>query len=198
MSGGRSSSRSNSTNVNETDNSNTQINDTEGLVLNFEGSENNEATIIQSDQGAITESFNFGESALDRIDDVVANSLDTVEDTTARAFDFGGDALDESFDFGNRALAFGNTAVEGALAFGSDALEDSQDFGRDVLNEAQEITRSALSIAGNAQTNAFSKIREIAESFTTGTSTTTRTLLIAFGIAGVVVAVTVLIRTRKS
>jgi len=73
MSGGRSSSRSSTTNTNETDNSNTQINDTEGLVLNFEGAENSEATIIQSDQGAIAESFNFGESALDSVNDVVAN-----------------------------------------------------------------------------------------------------------------------------
>jgi len=196
MSGGRSSSSSASTNSNETDNSNTQINDTEGLVLNFEGAENNDATIIQSDQGAIAESFNFGESALDRVEDVVSNSLDTVADATDRSFDFGGDALDEAFSFGGDALSFSETTVDRSLEFGADALADSQDFGRDVLSEAQELSQNALDVASNAQTGAFAKIRDIAESFTTGTSTTTRTLLIAFGIAGVVVGVTVLVRRQ--
>lgn len=185
MSGGRSSSQSRSSNTTSTDNSNTQINDTEGLVLNFEGSENNEATIIQSDQGAIQESFNFGESALDRIDDVVSNSLDTVDRTTQGAFDFGGDALDEAFGFGNRALEFG-----------SDALADSQDFGRDVLGEAQDITRDALNIAGNAQTNAFAKIREIAESFTSGGNENTRLILIALGVSVVLVGGFLILRRR--
>ncbi len=185
MSGGRSSSRSRNVTTTTTDNSNTQINDTEGLVLNFEGSENNEATIIQSDQGAIAESFNFGESALDSIDNVVANSLDTVTDTTTVAFDFGGDALDEALSFGNRALEFG-----------SDALEDSQDFGRDVLGEAQEITRDALTIAGNAQTNAFSRIREITESFTSGGNENTRLLLIALGVGVTILGAIFLIRRR--
>ncbi len=177
MSGGRSSSRSSTVNTNETDNSNTQINDTEGLVLNFEGAENSEATIIQSDQGAIAESFNFGESALDSVDEVVNRSLNTVDDTTAAAFDLGGDALDNAFAFGSRALT------------------DSQDFGRDVLSEAQEITQSALSVAGNAQTNAITKIRDIAESFNTG-STTTR-LLIAAVVIGFIALGAVLFFQRK-
>ncbi len=178
MSGGRSSSRSSTTNTNETDNSNTQINDTEGLVLNFEGAENSEATIIQSDQGAIRESFNFGESALDRIGDVVSNSLDTVQDSTETAFDFGGDALDNAF------------------AFGSQAIADTQDFGRDVLSEAQEISRNALNIAGNAQTNAFAKIRDIAESFTSGGNSNTRLLLVSMGAGVVILGAIFLLRGR--
>lgn len=166
MSGGRSSSSSSSNHSTVTDNSNTQINDTEGLVLNFEGSENNEATIIQSDHGAIAESFNFGESALDRVDDVVNRSLDTADLATAGAFDLGGDALDDAFSFGERALS------------------DSQDFGRDVLSEAQEITQNALSIAGNAQTNAFAKIRDIADSFTSG-NTTSRIIITIISVAAI-------------
>ena len=177
MSGGRSSSRSSTTNLNETDNSNTQINDTEGLVLNFEGAENSEATIIQSDQGAIAESFNFGESALDSINDVVDRSLNTVDNTSELAFDLGGDALDEAFQFGQRALT------------------DSQDFGRDVLSEAQEITQSALSIAGNAQTNAIAKIRDIADSFNSS-GTTTKILIIAL-VGGFVALGAILFFSRK-
>jgi len=177
MSGGRSSSNSSTSNTNETDNSNTQINDTEGLVLNFEGAENSEATIIQSDQGAIAESFNFGESALDSVDEVVNRSLDTVDTTTASAFDLGGDALDNAFEFGQQALT------------------DSQDFGRDVLSEAQEITQDALSIAGNAQTNAFAKIRDIADSFNSGSATTK--ILIVTVVGGFIALGALLFFSRK-
>jgi len=120
-----------------------------------------------------------------------------VRDNTADALNFGGDALDESFSFGRDALALGDNALDRAFGFGSSALADSQDFGRDVLSEAQELSRNALNVASNAQTNAFSKIREIAESFTTGTSATTRTLLIALGIAGGLMAVMFIVRSRK-
>ena len=163
--GGRSSSSSNSSNDTSTDNSNSQINDTEGLVLNFEGSENNEATIIQSDQDAIAESFNFGESALDSVTDVVNNSLNTVDFATQAAFDLGGDSLDEAFNFGESAI------------------NQTQDFATDVLQESQETTRNALQVAANAQTGAFSRIRDIADSFT-GSSNNTFQLLIAV-VAGI-------------
>ncbi len=185
MSGGRSSSSSTSIDTTATDNSNTQINDTEGLVLNFEGAENSEATIIQSDQGAIRESFSFAESSLDSVGNIATDAFDTVRDTTQDALNFGGDALDQSFDFGNRALDFSNDTVSEAFGFGSDAL-----------SEAQDITRNALSIAGNAQTNAFSKIREIAESFTDSGNANTRLILIAIGVGALTLGVFFFLRRK--
>ena len=71
------------------------------------------------------------------------------------AFNFGGDALDNTFQFG------------------AQSLQGSQEFGRDILSEAQGISSTVLQIAGNAQTNAFAKICDIADSFT-GDSQNTR------------------------
>jgi len=131
--GGRSRSSSRQTSIVETDNSNTQMNDNDGLILNLDDSGGAETTVIQTDQGAIEAAFNFG-----------------------------GDALDNAFDFG------------------AQSLQGSQEFGRDIVSEAQEISTTALQIAGNAQTNAFAKIRDIADSFT-GDSQNTRLILLGLG-----------------
>ena len=134
--GGKSKSRtSNSTEI-DTDNSNTQVNDNDGLVVNIEDADSNETTIIQTDQGAIEQAFNFG-----------------------------GDALDNAF------------------AFGAQSLNNSQDFGRDVLGEAQELSNTALQVAGSAQTNAFTKINDIANAF--GNNHTQTLVLVALVIGSV-------------
>jgi len=185
MSGGKSSSRSSSTNSTATDNSNTQINETEGLVLNFEGSENNEATIIQSDQGAIQESFGFAESALDSVGNIALDSFLTVDNTVDQAFSFGGDAIDNIQQNTDRAFSFGETA-----------LTETQSFSRDVLNDAQETNRQALAIAGNAQTNAFAKIRDIAASFSSDALANKNVLMVAGG-AGVLLVLVILFLRRK-
>lgn len=143
MSGGKSRSSTTSTSITDIDNSNTQINDNEGLVLNLEGAENSDATIIQSttDFGAVESSFEFGESALDSVEDTVGRSLDTVDDSVDRAFDFGDESQQRSFA-----------------------------FGENVIDEAQETTRQALSVAGNAQNNAFAKIKDLTQAFSTSSS----------------------------
>lgn len=186
MSGGRSSSRSSSTNTTATDNSNTQINDTEGLVLNFEGSENNEATIIQSDQGAIQESFSFAESALGSVGNIATEAFLTTDNTVNQAFSFGLDALDDA-----------QLTTDKALTFGETVFREGQTFGRDVLSEAQDITTTALSIAGNAQTNAFAKIRDIAASFSSDAFANRNLLLIALGAGAFLLIAIFLLRRRK-
>jgi len=187
MSGGRSSSTSSNTSITSTDNSNTQINGTEGLVLNFEGAENNDATIIQSDQGAIRESFNFAESALDSVGSIALDSFLTVDNTVDEAFNFGRDALDSVENTSDRALSFGETA-----------LREVQEFGRDILEESQATNRQALAIAGNAQTNAFSRIRDIAASFSGDVLANRNVVLLALGTGVLVLGVVFFLRRRRS
>ena len=163
MSGGRSRSRSSSSTTTQTDNSNTQITDNDGSVVNLEGNAN-QTTIIETDNDAIEKAFDFGDRALDNVDNTV-----------------------------NDAFLFGDEVVDEALAFGGDALDKSLDksfdFGREVLSEAQTITEDALNIAGNAQTNAFAKIREIAESFTSSSSDTQKILMAIGGVAALMAVV---------
>ena len=164
--GGKSKSTNTTSLTTNTDNSNTQINDNEGTILNLDGAQNNEVSITETDHDAVASSFAFGESALDKVGDAFNKTLATVDNTTESAFDFG------------------DSALKNALSFGVTALQGSNEFGRDVIHEAQEISKNALTVAGNAQTNAFSKIREIAESFTSDSQSMQRLMLIAAG-AGV-------------
>lgn len=122
-----------------------------------------------SSSSSIVETDN---SNIQQNDNQVALNLEDVSDSTITLTDQG--AVEEAF-------AFGGDALDQAFNFGAQSLNNSQEFGRDVLGEAQEISRDALQMAGNAQTNAFSKIRDIAESFTQGTSSNTTTILIAIG-----------------
>ncbi len=111
------------------------------------------------------------------LEDVGDNNSFTLTDSGAieKAFEFGGDALD----------------------FGTQSLNSSHEFGRDIINEASEISRDAIQVAGNAQTNAFKKIKEFAASFTNSTDTNTKTILLAIGGAVVVIGL-VLFFNRKN
>lgn len=138
MSGGSSRSTSNNTSIVDTDNSNTQVNDNQGVVLNIEDADDNITNLTLTDQGAVQESFEFSS-----------------------------DALDQAFNFG------------------AESLRSNQEFGRDILGEAQELSSAALQVAGNAQTNAFAKIKDIAASLTQNTSSTQTLLLTLGGITAV-------------
>jgi hypothetical protein len=110
----------------------------------------------------------------------------SLKDSTFTLTDQG--AVKASFDFGNDAL-------DQAFNFGAQALQSNKEFGESVISEAQEISSTALQVAGNAQTNAFKKIREIAESFTNTSSANTTTILLA--IAGSVGAMGFIFFIRK-
>jgi hypothetical protein len=170
MSGGRSSSSSSSSTSTSTDNSNTQISDNQGSVVNLEGF-GNQTTIIETDNDAIEKAFAFG-----------GNSLDSIDSAVNKAFIFGDEALDE-------ALAFGGDALD-------KSLKQSFKFSREAIKDAQNTTENALDIAGNAQKNAFAKIRDIADSFTTSSSDTQK-ILIALAAVGAIVALIMFLRKRK-
>ncbi len=63
-----------------------QITDNEGAVVNLEG-QGNTTMLIETDHDAIGKAFDFGDDALDSVDN-------TVNNTVNKAFEFGGDALD--------------------------------------------------------------------------------------------------------
>jgi len=86
------------------------------------------------------------------------------------------------------AFEFGSDALDQAVNFATTALNNSQDFGRDILSEVSDISRDAIQVAGNAQTNAFAKINDIAASFSNSSnSKTTMILLSILGAAAVVI-----------
>ena len=130
---------------------------------------------LQQNENAVA--LNLDDFSVDNIGDGSNVSFDLeITDAGAieKAFEFGGDALD----------------------FGAQSLNSSQQFGRDILNEASDISREAIRVAGNAQTNAFKKIKDIAASFTNSTDTNTKTILLAIGGAVVVIGL-VLFFNRK-
>ncbi len=134
--GGRSKSSTKKTTIVNTDNSNVNVeqDSNTGQIQNFSDVTLKDSTFTLTDQGAVKESFEFGNDALDQ-----------------------------------------------AFSFGAQALQSNQAFGESVISEAQEISSNALQVAGNAQTNAFKKIREIAESFTNTANINTTTILLAIG-----------------
>ncbi len=136
-------------------------------------SSSSNTSVVETDNSNIQQNDNQIALNLEDIGD--GNSI-TLSDSGAieQAFEFGGDALD----------------------FGAQSLNSSQQFGRDILNEASEISREAIQVAGNAQTNAFKKIKDIAASFTNSTDTNTKTILLAIGGAVVVIGL-VLFFNRK-
>ena len=164
----RSSTSSRSSSVVRTDNSNVQQNDNE-VALNLK--EVSGTTINVTDGGAVEDALEFG---TETVEEAFAFSDDTVEE----AFSFGGDALDEAF------------------RFGTESLNNSQEFGRDILEESQETNREALRIAGNAQTNAFNKIKDIASLFNSSTSSQTATILLSIGGAVIVLGLIFFFRKR--
>jgi len=137
-------------------------------------SSSSNTSIVETDNSNLQQNDN--EVALN-LEDVGDNNTITLSDSGAidKAFEFGGDALD----------------------FGTESLRHSQEFGRDILNEASEISREAIQVAGNAQTNAFAKIKDIASSLTNSASSNTTTILLAIGGAVAVVGMVVLLRRKK-
>ncbi|MBX2809391.1 MAG: hypothetical protein KTR20_12250 [Cellvibrionaceae bacterium] len=121
-------------------------------------SSSSNTSVVETDNSNIQQNDN--QVALN-LEDVGDNNSFTLTDSGAieKAFEFGGDALD----------------------FGRESLTNSQEFGRDILSEASEISREAIQVAGNAQTNAFKKIKDIAASFTNSTDTNTKTILLVIG-----------------
>lgn len=109
--------------------------------------------------------------------DVALNITDS--GAVQNAFEFGADALDHAFDFGNQAI------------------NQSYVFGEEVVREAQDTTRDAIHVAGAAQTNAFKKIKDIADSFTTSGDTNTKTILLAIGGAVVVIGMVLFFNRKK-
>jgi len=109
--------------------------------------------------------------------DVALNITDA--GAVQNAFEFGSDALDQAFDFGNQSI------------------NQSYAFGEEVVREAQDTTRNAINVAGAAQTNAFAKIKEIANSFTSSGDSNTKTILLAIGGAVTVIGM-VLFFNRKN
>lgn len=124
-------------------------------------SKTSNTSIVETDNSNVEQS---GDNAI-LIEDINDNATINLTDHGAvkGAFELSGDALDTAFQFGTQALT------------------GSQEFGREVINEAQEISRDALQVAGNAQTNAFSKIREIAGAFTNATGNNTTVILLGLG-----------------
>jgi len=108
--------------------------------------------------------------------DVALNITDS--GAVQNAFEFGSDALDQAFDFGNQSI------------------NQSYAFGEEVVREAQDTTRTAINVAGAAQTNAFAKIKEIANSFTNTANGNQQTILLALGGGVVVLAVIFLLRKK--
>jgi len=107
--------------------------------------------------------------------DVALNITDA--GAVQNAFEFGSDALDQAFDFGNQSI------------------NQSYAFSEEVVREAQDTTRNAINVAGAAQTNAFAKIKEIANSFSNTANGNQQTILLALG--GGVVVLTVIFLLRK-
>jgi|GEM_PF-2572194 len=141
-------------------------------------SSSSNTSIVETDNSNLQQNdnalaFNLDDVSVEGLTDSSVSVNVSDAGAIERAFEFGGDALD----------------------FGTQSLQRSQDFGRDILNEASDISREAIQVAGNAQTNAFSKIREITTAFTNGTSTTTTRLLVLG--AAVTVLALVFFLTRK-
>ncbi len=119
------------------------------------------------------------------IDDV---SVDSVGDNSNVNFDLeitDAGAIEKAFEFGGDALDFG-----------AQSLNSSQDFGRDIIREASEISQEAIQVAGNAQTNAFKKIKDIAASFTNTANGTNAALLVAVGAFVLVIFIVFLLRKK--
>ena len=129
-------------------------------------------TVIETDNSNLNFDQDSNNVSIQNFSDV------ELKDSTFTLTDQG--AVKESFEFSSDAL-------DQAFAFGSQAIQSNQEFGQNVISEAQEISSDALQVAGNAQSNAFKKIREIAESFTNTSSANTTTILLA--IAGSVLAI---------
>jgi len=108
--------------------------------------------------------------------DVALNITDS--GAIQNAFEFGADALDHAFDFGNQSI------------------NQSYAFGEEIVKEAQDTTRNAINVAGAAQTNAFKKIKEIANSFTNTTNGNQQTLLLALG-GGVLLLAAIFLLRKK-
>jgi len=140
-----------------------------------------------SSSSSNTSTVETDNSNIQQNDNQVALNLEDVTDTTITLTDQG--AVESAFEFGSDAL-------DQAVNFGTTALNNSQDFGRDILSEASEISRDAIQVAGNAQTNAFAKIKDIAASFT-NSSNSTNTVLIAIAGAATLGALLFFFRSKK-
>ncbi len=162
--GGRSRSSSRSNTTSNVDNSNVQINGTEGGVVNVEGF-GNRTTLINTDHEAVENAFEFGNDALDSVDNTV----------------------DEAFDFGGKAFDFG-----------LDALQETNELGKFAINEAQELSQTALTVAGNAQTNAFAKIKELSDAFKVNTSQQTKQFILIGSAVVAVVVLLMFLRRRRA
>ena len=138
-----------------------------------------------SSSSSIVETDN---SNIQQNDNQVALNLEDVNDSTITLTDQG--AIKEAF-------AFGADSLDTAFNFGSQSLNNSHEFGENILSEASEISREALQIAGNAQTNAFAKVKEFTASLTDSTNSTTN-LLLFVTIAGLVIGLVLFFnRTSK-
>lgn len=174
MGGGSSRSSSSSRNDSTVDNSNTQINDNEGTVLNLERVSGGNITV--TDGGAIENAFEFGESALDGIDNAVNRSLSTVDSTIDQAFDFGDIALLDSFNFGR----------------------DNLKFSENVLKESKETQQSAINLASKSQSEALNKVSELVNNISSGDSARTKQLLIAVAIVLLVLGISIFLIIRAN
>lgn len=146
-------------------------------------SSSSNASIVDTDNSNLQQNendlaLNLDDFSVDNIGDASSVEFNLeISDAGAieKAFEFGGDALD----------------------FGAQSLNSSQQFGRDIINEASEISRDAIQVAGNAQTNAFKKIKDIAASFTTNTDANTKTILLALGGSVVVIGLVLFFNRNK-
>lgn len=177
MSGGKSRSSTSSSTSSQVDNSNTQINDNEGTVLNLARSSGNRITVNETDN------------------EVVDRSLKSIDSTVTEAFEFGDDALSSVDNTVDEAFSFGDTALEESFDFGRDAIKETQSFGKSVIEEAQEFGKSALSSVTQSSQNAVNKIATLVSEANLGDAERTRQIVVAV-LAGVVILAAIALLTR--
>lgn len=177
MSGGKSRSSTSSRTTSQVDNSNTQINDNEGTVLNLDGASGNRISIVETDN------------------EVVDRSLDSVDETVNEAFEFGGNALETVDNTVGEAFDFGDTALEESFDFGRDAIKETQSFGKSVVEEAQEFGTNALNAVSKNTASALDRVSDLVSESTLGDAERTRQIIIAV-LAGVTILAAIALLTR--
>ena len=94
------------------------------------------------------------------------------------------------------AFSFSSDTLDHAFNFGAESLNALGEFSEDILQETADVNREALAIAGNAQTNAFKKIKDIAAAFTDTSNSHNATILLALA-GGVMLMIIVFLLRKK-